>query len=191
MGRAGPRPMRCGLYMGRSAEPMRRPTSFHRPARAAAHEMWCTAVAAIICAMTKSTLPMRWPTRFGGSARAAAHHMLCAASTMTTSTSALPMRGKQPTFSGQDTGRPACNLCKIKAAEERFTVCFAAKNSSNNRRGKQWIRYSRYAYRTKTGDALQIRRISAYQAQPAVAAASTRVNFTPDRTQAEPNNKLP
>ena len=59
MGRAGPRPMRCALYMGRSAEPLRWPTSFHRPTRAAVYEMWCT-LAAIICTMTKSTLPMRF-----------------------------------------------------------------------------------------------------------------------------------
>ena len=91
MGRAGPRPRRCRLYIGRSAQHMRRPTSFHRPARAAAHDMWC-AVAAKICTMKKAILPMRWPTRFCGLARAAAHHMLCAVSTtMATSTSALPI----------------------------------------------------------------------------------------------------
>ena len=70
MGRAGPRPMRCGLCMGRTARPMRRPMCLTgrpgslpvrcgvllllllRPpcpwgrqcvlARAVAHEMWCT-----------------------------------------------------------------------------------------------------------------------------------------------------
>ena len=79
MGRAGPRPTICGLYMGRFA-PMRRPTTFQKPARATAHEMWCT-VAAIMCAKAKSTLTMTCPTRFCGPARAAAHHMLCALST--------------------------------------------------------------------------------------------------------------
>ena len=42
MGRVGQRPMTCGLYMGRSARPMRRPMWFDGPARTAAHEMMCT-----------------------------------------------------------------------------------------------------------------------------------------------------
>ena len=111
IGRAGPRPKRFGLYMGRPAESIRRPIRFHGPARAAAYEMWCT-VAAIICTMTKATLPMRWPTRFCGPARAAAHDMLFAVSTtMATSTPALAVRGNQPAFTGRrETGRSACNM---------------------------------------------------------------------------------
>ena len=104
---------------------------FSQAGRAAAQEMWCT-VAALICAMTKSTLPMRCPTRFCGPARAAAHHVFCVLSTtITTSTSALPMRGNQRTFTGRDTGRPACSRRRAV-----YSV-FRSKNSNNNRRGKQ------------------------------------------------------
>ena len=67
MGRAGPRPMRNGLYMNRSARPMRRPACFHRPAPSAAQDMWCTAATKT----TMSTRPMRRPTRFRGPTRAA------------------------------------------------------------------------------------------------------------------------
>lgn len=44
MGRVGPRPMICGLCMGRSALLMRWPTCFHGPARVAVHDMSCTIV---------------------------------------------------------------------------------------------------------------------------------------------------
>ena len=80
MGRAGPRPMRCGLYMGRSARPMRRPMCFDGPARTAAHEMWCT----IATTTTTSTVPMRPPKCFGGPARAVAYEMWCTTATTTT-----------------------------------------------------------------------------------------------------------
>ena len=46
MDRAGPRPVRCGLYVDCCALPMRRPTCFDGPARAAAHDMCCTTAAA-------------------------------------------------------------------------------------------------------------------------------------------------
>ena len=138
MGGAGPRPMRCGLYMGRSAQPMRRPTSFHRSARAAAHEMWCTAVPATICAMTESTLPMRWPTRFCGLARAAAHHMLCAVSTtMTTSTSALPMRGNQPTFTDRGTGGPRVTCAK--KPQKSGLRCVSQQKTTTTGEENKWI----------------------------------------------------
>ena len=77
MGRARPRPMRCGLYMGRSARPMRRLMCFDGPARTAAHEIWCTT------ATTTSTVPMRSPTCFDGPARAVAHEMWCITATTT------------------------------------------------------------------------------------------------------------
>ena len=36
---------------------------------------------------------------------------------MTTSTCALPMRGNQPTFTGRDTARPACNVVRLSLGE--------------------------------------------------------------------------
>ena len=65
--------MRCGLNMGRSALPMRRPTCYEGPARAAAHHMSCTT------ATTNTTfiLPMRQSTGFHAPARVAAHGMWC------------------------------------------------------------------------------------------------------------------
>ena len=42
MDRVGPRPMRYGLYTDRSALPMKRPTCFQAPIRAAANEVWRT-----------------------------------------------------------------------------------------------------------------------------------------------------
>ena len=62
MGRAGPRPMRYGLYMGRSARLMRRPMWFDGPGLTAAHEMCCTTAATT----TKSTVPIRPSTCFDG-----------------------------------------------------------------------------------------------------------------------------
>ena len=79
MGRAGSRPMRCGLYMGRSARLMRRPMCFDGPARTAAHEVWCT-----VATTTTSTVPMRPPTCFDGPARTVAHEMWCTTATTTT-----------------------------------------------------------------------------------------------------------
>ena len=70
----GPRPMRCGLYMGCSARPMRRPIRFDGPARTSAHEMWCI-IATINISTTTSTVPMRSPTCFDGPARAVAYEM--------------------------------------------------------------------------------------------------------------------
>ena len=61
--------MICGLYMGRSARPIRRLMCFDGPARTAAHEIWCTT------ATTTSTVPMRSPTCSDGPARAVAHEM--------------------------------------------------------------------------------------------------------------------
>ena len=42
MDRVGPRPMRYGLFMDRSALPIKRPTCFQGPIRAAANEVWRT-----------------------------------------------------------------------------------------------------------------------------------------------------
>ena len=80
MGQAGSRPMGCGLYMGRSAQPMRQPMCFDGPARTAAHEMWCT----IATTTTTSTVPMRPPTCFYELARAVAREMWCTTATTTT-----------------------------------------------------------------------------------------------------------
>ena len=65
--------MKCWLYSGRSAQPIRRPTCFHGPARATAHDRWCTDATT----MTTSTRPMRRPTLFRRPARATAHDMWC------------------------------------------------------------------------------------------------------------------
>ena len=73
MGLVGPRPMRCGLYMGRSARSMRRPMCFDGPPRTAAHEMWCTTATTT----TTSTVPMTPSTRFDGPAPAVVHEMWC------------------------------------------------------------------------------------------------------------------
>ena len=75
MGRAAPRPLRCGLHMGRSAQPMRWPACFHGPARATAHDKWRADAAT----MTTSTRPMRRSLHFRGPARAAALDMRCTA----------------------------------------------------------------------------------------------------------------
>ena len=71
MGRTGQRPMRCGLFVGRSARPMKRPMCFDGPARTAAHKMRCTTVTTT----TTSTVPMRSPTCFDGPAWVVAHEM--------------------------------------------------------------------------------------------------------------------
>ena len=80
MGQAGPRPMRYGLYMGRSARPTRLPMCFDGPARTVASEMWCTTATTT----TTSTVPLRRPTCFDGLARAVAHEMWCTTATTTT-----------------------------------------------------------------------------------------------------------
>ena len=72
--------MRCGLYMGRSARPMRRPVCFDGPARTAAHEMWCTTATT----STTSTAPMRPPACFYGPARAVVHELWCTTAATTT-----------------------------------------------------------------------------------------------------------
>ena len=70
MGRAGSRLMTCGLCMGRSARPMRRPTCFDGPTQTAAHAISCTTAT-----ITTSTVPMRPPTFSDGPAWAVAHEM--------------------------------------------------------------------------------------------------------------------
>ena len=79
MGRAGPRPMRCGLYMGRSVRPIKRPMCFDGAARTAAHEMWCTTATTTT---TTSTVTMGPPMCFDGAARAVAHEMWCTTATV-------------------------------------------------------------------------------------------------------------
>ena len=79
MGRVGSWSMRCGLYMGRSARPMRRPICFDGPARTATYDMWCTTATTT----TTSTVPMRPPTFVDGPVRAVAHEMWCTAATTT------------------------------------------------------------------------------------------------------------
>ena len=85
MGQAGPRPMICGLYISHSVPPRRRPTCFHGPVRAAAHEMWCTTATT----STTSILPMRRATCFHRPARAAAHETYRTSTTTTTTTSTI------------------------------------------------------------------------------------------------------
>ena len=130
MGRAGPRPMRCGLYMGRSALPMRRPTCFHGPVRVAAHEM-CTTASTIPGTTITSILPVRRPTCFHRPARAAAHEMWCTTllrsntiyqvllQQYSTTTSALPVR-RPPGVHAPRHG-PAHEPVP-KRAKERFTT---------------------------------------------------------------------
>ena len=72
--------MRCELYIGRSAGPMRRAMCFDGPARTTAHEMWYITAAA---AMT-STVLMRPLTCFHGPALAVAHDMWFTTATTTT-----------------------------------------------------------------------------------------------------------
>ena len=76
MGLAGPRPMKCGLYMDRSAGPM----CFDGAARTAAHEIWCATATTTVT----PTVPMRPPTCFDWPARAVAHGMWCTTATTTT-----------------------------------------------------------------------------------------------------------
>ena len=79
MGRPGPRPKGCSLYMGRSARPMRRPICVDGAALTAAHDMWCIATIT-----TTSTVPTRPPTCFDGRVRAVARELWFTTATTTT-----------------------------------------------------------------------------------------------------------
>ena len=72
-GGAGPRHMRCRLFKGRSAQPMRWPTCFQGSAGATAHDKRRTDATT----MTTSTRPMRRPMHFHGPARATDQDMWC------------------------------------------------------------------------------------------------------------------
>ena len=81
MGRGGPRPIRCGLYIVRSALPMTRPTCLGGPVQAAAQNVFY----GYYYCHVYLTLPVRRPICFDGPARATAIDTWCTIVAATTS----------------------------------------------------------------------------------------------------------
>ena len=177
--------------MSRSAPPMRRPTSFYMPARAAAHEMWCTIAATI----TKSTLAMRWPTRFCSPAWVAAHRIVCCKYYCYNDN--VDVRPAQEASNGRSQAktRAAPNITCAKKPQKNGLLLLRCKKQQQAWKKNGFdtrdmhVLLKRHANMSKTEDGLQVRCISAYHMHNRCCCQS---RIYPGRdAQGEPNNNLP